>query len=182
MSVCHPTHQSCNPSIRQSVSIRPSVHLPCPSGCPSSSDHSSTIYTSPSDCPSPPNYLYAQPLSVSDLLSTHDHLYDNPPSLSACPSPSDSLTTTTTHPTVFPSSHMIHHTQDSSQSRAVVNGEQSCKAKKFCRAFTNYNLLLHALDVSSIYLSDSRHVAPPKSGEDAHITCGRSDLGGSTLN
>ena len=77
---------------------------------------------------------------------------------------------------------MFHCTQDSSQSLAVLNGEQSCKAKKFCRAFTNYNLPLHALDVSSIYLSDSRHVAPPKSGEDAHVTCGRCDLGGTTLN
>ena len=77
---------------------------------------------------------------------------------------------------------MIHHTQDSSQSLAVMNGEQSCKAKKFRRAFTNYDLLLCALDVSSIYLSDSRGVAPPKSGEDAHITCGRCDLGGTILN
>ena len=63
-----------------------------------------------------------------------------------------------------------------------MNGEQSCKAKKFRRAFTNYDLPLHALDVSSIYLGDSRHAAPSKSGEDAHITCGRCDLGGATLN
>ena len=55
-------------------------------------------------------------------------------------------------------------------------------AKNFHRAFPNYNLLLRALDVSSIYLSDSRRVAPPKSGEDAHITHGRCDLGGTTLN
>ena len=54
-------------------------------------------------------------------------------------------------------------------------------AKKFCRAFTNYDQFLHALDVFSIYLSDSRHVAPPKSGEDAHVTRGMSDLGGSPL-
>ena len=33
-----------------------------------------------------------------------------------------------------------------------------------------------------IYTSDSRHVAPPKSGEDAHVTCGMCDLGGPTLN
>ena len=79
-------------------------------------------------------------------------------------------------------SHTIHHTQDSSQSLAVVNGEQSHKAKKFHRAFTNYDLLLHALDASSIYLRDFRHVAPPKSGEDAHVTCGKCDFGGSTLN
>ena len=77
---------------------------------------------------------------------------------------------------------MIHRTQDSNQSLAVVNGEQSRKAKKFRRAFTNSDLPLCALDVSSIYLSASRHVAPPKSGEDAHITHGRCDLGGTTLN
>ena len=86
------------------------------------------------------------------------------------------------HPPVCLSSHTIHHTQDSSQSLAVMNGEQSCKAKKFRRAFTHYDLLLRALDVSTIYLSDSRHVAPPKSVEDAHVTCGRCDLGGTTLN
>ena len=59
--------------------------------------------------------------------------------------------------------------------------EQSCRVKKFCRAFTNYNLLLCALDVSCIYVSVSRCVAPPKSGEDAHVTCGMCDLGGPTL-
>ena len=74
---------------------------------------------------------------------------------------------------------MIQHTQDSSQSLAVVNEEQSLQAKKFHRTFTNYDLLLHALDVSNIYPSDSRCVAPPKSGEDAHITRG-CDLGGPT--
>ena len=65
-----------------------------------------------------------------------------------------------------------------------MTGEQSCKAKKFCRAFTNYDLLLHALDVStpSMYLSVSQRVAPPKPGEDAHVTCGMCDLGRPTLN
>ena len=53
---------------------------------------------------------------------------------------------------------------------------------KFRRAFPNYDLLLCAIDVPSIYLSVSRCVAPPKSGEDAHITYGRCDLGGTTLN
>ena len=53
---------------------------------------------------------------------------------------------------------------------------------KFRRAFTNYDLPLCAQDVSSIYLSDFRCVAPPKSGEDAHITHGRCDSGGTTLN
>ena len=79
-------------------------------------------------------------------------------------------------------SHTIHRTQDLSQSLAVMNGEQSCKAKKFHRAFTNYDLLLHALDASSIYLRDLRRVAPPKSGEDAHITRAKCDFGGATLN
>ena len=72
--------------------------------------------------------------------------------------------------------------QDSSQSLAVMNGEQSHKDKKFRRAFTSYNLLLCALDVSCVYLSVSRCVAPTKSGEDAHVTCGMCDLSGSTLN
>ena len=76
---------------------------------------------------------------------------------------------------------MIQHTQHSSQSLAVVNEEQSRKAKKFCRAFTNYDLFLCALAVSSIYPSDSRCVAPPKSWEDAHVTHGMCDLGGPTL-
>ena len=79
-------------------------------------------------------------------------------------------------------SHTIHHTQDSSQSLAVVNGEQSCKAKKFHRAFTYYDLLLQALDASSIYLRDFIRVAPPKSGEDAHVTRGKCDFSGATLN
>ena len=79
-------------------------------------------------------------------------------------------------------SHTIHRTQDSSQSLAVVNGEQSHKAKKFHRAFTNYELFLRALDASSIYLHDFRRVDPPKSGEDAHVTCGKCDFGGATLN
>ena len=76
----------------------------------------------------------------------------------------------------------IHRTHDSGQSLAVVNGEQSRKAKIFHRAFSNYDLLLRALDASSIYLRDLRRVAPPKSGEDAHITRGKCDFGGATLN
>ena len=79
-------------------------------------------------------------------------------------------------------SRTIHRTHDSSQSLAVVNGEQSRKVKKFHRAFTNYDLLLHALVASSIYLHDFRRVAPPKSGEDAHVTRGKCDFGGATLN
>ena len=79
-------------------------------------------------------------------------------------------------------SHMIHRTQASSQSLAVVNGEQSRKSKKFHRAFPNYDLLLCALAASSIYLHNSKCVAPPKSGEDAHITHGRCEFGGTTLN
>ena len=57
--------------------------------------------------------------------------------------------------------------------------EQSYKDTKFHRAFTNYDLLLHDQDVSNIYTSASRHVAPPKSGEDAHMTPG---IMGPTLN
>ena len=77
---------------------------------------------------------------------------------------------------------MINRTHDSRRSLAVMNGEQSCKAKKLHRAFTNYELLLCALDASSIYLRDYRRVAPPKSGEDAHVSRGKCDFGGATLN
>ena len=63
-----------------------------------------------------------------------------------------------------------------------MNGEQSRKAKIFHRAFTSYDLLLRALDASSIYLRDFRRVAPPNSGEDAHVTRGKCDFGGATLN
>ena len=194
-SVHHPinssmTCQSVTPPVSPVIHLpdhpSPSDHLytilPCPPGCPTSSDHSSTKYTSPSDCPSPPDHLYNEPPSPSDHPSPPDPLYNEPTSPSECLSQSDCLTATMTHPTICPSSHMIHHTQDLSQSLAVMNGEQSHKAKKSRRVFTNYDLLLCALDVSSIYLSDSRHVAPPKSGEDAHVTHGRCDFGGTTLN
>ena len=129
------------------------VHLP-------SSPVRQTIYHCPTICTTTPRY----------------------PSPSACLSLSGSLTKTMTHLTTCLSSNTIQHTQDSSQTLAVMNGEQSRRAKKFCRAFTNYNLLLCALDVSTIYPSVSRHVAQPKSGEDAHITHGMCDFGGLTIN
>ena len=204
------TRQYATPPIspvqRQSDHLSPSDRLytilPRPSGSPTSSDHTSTINTSPSDRPSPSDRLHTILPHPSDHLPLSHHLYDTPISPSACPSPSDCLTATTTRPSVRPffptihrtedssqslavvngeQSHMIHHTQGSSQSLAVVNGEQSRKAKKFYRALTNYDLLLRALDASSIYLHDLRCVAPPKSGEDAHITCGKGDFGGATL-
>ena len=183
----------------------PSDHLytilPRPSDCPTPSDHTSTINTSPSDHPPPSHHLYDTPTRPSDHPSPSHRLYDTPISPSACLSPADCLTATMTHLPVRPSSptihhthdssqslavvngeqsHTIHHTQDSSQSLAVVNGEQSRKAKKFHRAFTNYDLLLRALDASSIYLHDLQHVAPPKSGEDAHDSRGKCDFGGAT--
>ena len=179
------TRQSATPPISPVNHLSPSDHLytilPCLSGCPTLSDHTSTKYTSSSDRPSLPDHLYDLQPSLSDHLPLSHCLYDAPISLSACPSPSDHLTATMTRPPVRLSSHMIHCTQDSSQSLAVVNGEQSHKSKKFHRASTNYNLLLRALDASSIYLHDSRCVARPKSGEDAHITRGRCDFGGTTL-
>ena len=165
LSITPPIHPVISPSDCLPMSDHLYAILPHLSDCPSMSDHSSAIFTSLSDCP-----------SLSDCL------YDNSQSLSACPSPSGHLTKTTTHLTTHPSSNTIQHMQDSSQSLAVVNGEQSCKAKNFCWAFTSYNLLLHFLDVSCIYPSVSRHVAPPKSGEDVHITCGMCDLSGPTLN
>ena len=196
---------------------RPSDH-PQPSCC---------LYDTPtclSDHPQLSHRLYDNPTRLSDHPPPSHRLYDTPISPSACPSPADCLTATTTRPPVRPTfptihhthdsrqslavvngeqsrtihhthdssqslavvngeqSHTIHRTQDSNQSLAVVNGEQSRKAKKFDRTFTNYDLLLRALDASSNYLHDFRCVAPPKSGEDAHVTHGKCDFGGATLN
>ena len=174
-----------------------------PSNCPQPSYHLYDTPTSPSDHPPLSHRLYDNPTCPSDHPPPSHHLYDTPISLSACPSPADCLTATTTRPPVRPSfptihhthnsnqslavvngeqSHTIHRIQDSSQSLAVVNGGQSRKAMKFHRAFTNYDLPLRALDASSIYLRDFRRVAPPKSGEDVHITRGKCDFGGATLN
>ena len=202
MSICHTTRQSICQATHQSVALSvcttasPSVIPVCPSHdltihhpinsslthLSVSPDHLYDEPTSPSACLSLPDRLYDKPTSPSTCPSLPDCLYNEPTSPSACPSQSDRLTATMTRPAIHPSTHPIHCTPDSSQSLSVVNGEQSRKIKKFCRVFTNYDLLLHALDVSSIYLSDSRHVAPPKSGEDAHVTRGRCDLGRTTLN
>ena len=179
------SHTTC-PSDCPSLSDCLYTILPRLSGCPTSSDRTSTIYTCPSAHPPSSHRLY------NTLISP-----------SACPSTTCCLTTTTTCPSICPSSPTIHSTQDSihslavmngeqshtiqctqdlSQSLAVMNGEQSRKAKKFHRAFSNYDLLLHAQDASSIYLCDFRHVAPPKSGKDAHVTRSKCDFGGATLN
>ena len=174
-----------------------------PSDHPPPSHHLYDTPTSPSDHPPPSHRLYDNPTRPSDHPPPSHRLYATPISPSACPSPADCLTPTTTRPPIRPSfptihhthdsnhslavvngeqSHTIHRTQDSGQSLAVVNGEQSHKAKKFHRAFTNYYLLLRALDASNIYLRDFGRVAPPKSGEDAHVTRGKCDFGGATLN
>ena len=137
---------------------------------------------SPSACPSPAACLTATTTRppVRPSFPTIHHTHDSHHSLAVVNGEQDS-----NHSLAVVNgeqSHTIHRTQDSSQSLAVVNGEQSHKAKKFHRAFTNYDLLLRALDASSIYLRDFRHVDPPKSGEDAHVTRGKSDFGGATLN
>ena len=122
-------------------------------------------------CPSiPPPVCPA--FSPSDHPSLSDHLYAILPSQSICPSPSDNWTKNKTCPSTPPLSHMTQCLHDSSQSLAVMKRELSHKDKKFCISFTKYDLLLCALDVSSIYTSVSRCVAPPKSWEDAHVTHG----------
>ena len=214
-SATPPVSHAQRPSDRPSPSDRLYTILPRLSGCPTSHRLHDTP-TSPSDHPPPSQRLYDTPTCPSDHPPLSHRLYDTPISPSACPSPADCQTATTTRPPVRPSfptihhthdshqslavvngeqdshhslatvngeqSHTIHRTRDSSQSLAVVNWEQSRKAKIFHRAFTNYDLLLRALDASSIYLRDFRRVAPPKSGEDAHVTRGKCDFGGATLN
>ena len=192
-----PVRPSHEPSATPPVSLAKR-----PSDRPSLSDCLYTILPRLSGCPTSQR-LYDNPTRPSAHPPPSHRLYDTPIIPSACPSPADCLTATTTRPPVRPSfptihhthdsnhslavvngekSHTIHRTQDSSQSLAVVNGEQSRKAKIFHRAFTNYDLLLRALDASSIYLRDLRRVAPPKSGEDAHVTPDKCDFGGATLN
>ena len=201
------TRPSTTPPV--SHAQRPSDH-PSPShrlyDTPTSpSDHpppSQRLYdnpTRPSDHPPPSRRLYDTPISTSACPSPADcltatttrppvhpsfptihHTHDSNHSLAVVNGEQDShhsLAVVNGEP-----SHTIHHTQDSSQSLAVVNGEQSRKSQIFHRAFTNYDLLLRALDASSIYLRDFRRVAPPKSGEDAHVTRGKCDFGGATLN
>ena len=185
-------------------STTPPVSLAqCQSDHLSPSNHLHTILQRLSAHPPPSDHLHTILQRPSDHLPPSHCLSDAPISLSACLSPAVCLTSTMTRPPVRPSSptihhtqdsrqslavmngeqsNMIHHTHDSCQSLAVMNGEQSHKAKQFNRAFTNYELFLRALDASSIYLRDSRHLAPPKSGEDAHVTRGKGDFGGATLN
>ena len=182
-------HPPITPSMTRPSATPPVSPAQRQSDRPSPSDRLYTILPRLSGCPTS-HRLHDTPTSLSDHPPTSQHLYDTPLSPSACTSTADCLTGTTTRPPVNPSFPTIHHTHDSrhclavvngeqsrtihrthdsSQSLAVVNGEQSRKAKKFHRAFTNYDLLLRALDASSIYLRDFRRVAPPKSGEDAHV-------------
>ena len=150
---------------------------------------------SPSACPSPADCLIATTTRppVHPSFPTIHHTHDSHHSLAVVNGEQDSHHSLaivngeqdSNHSLAVVNgeqSHTIHRTQDSIQSLAVVNGEQSRKAKIFHRAFTNYDLLLRALDASSIYLRDLRRVAPPKSGEDAHVTRGKCDFGGATLN
>ena len=173
-----PTSPSDHPPPSQRLydtPTRPSDHPP-----PSHRLYDTSISTSA--CPSPADCLTATTTRPPVHLSfpTIHHTHDSHHTLAVVNGEQDS-----NHSLAVVNgeqSHTIHRTQDSSQSLAVVNGEQSRKAKIFHRAFTNYDLLLPALDASSIYLRDLRRVAPPQSGEDAHVTRGKCDFGGATLN
>ena len=140
----------------------------------------------PSDHPPPSHCLYDSPISPSACPSAtrlSDHHYDSSARPSVIP-----------HDSQYPRFNSISSshewgaiTRDSPYTRfepipSSREWEQSRKAKNFHRAFTNYDLPLRALDASSIYLRDLRHVAPPKSGEDAHVTHGKCDFGRATLN
>ena len=123
-SAAPPVSLAQRQSDRPSPSDRLYTILPRLSGCPTS-HHLHDTPTSPSDHPPPSRHLYDTPTHPSDHPPPSHRLYDTPLSPSACPSPADCLTATTTRPPVCPSFPTIHHTHDSSQSLAVVNGEQS---------------------------------------------------------
>ena len=173
-----PTSPSDHPPPSQRLYDTPT----CPSDHPPPSHRLYDTPISPSACPSPADCLTATTTRppVRPSFPTIHHTHDSPHSQAVVNGEQDSHHSLAT--VNGEQSHTIHRTQDSSQSLPVVNGEQSRKAKIFHRAFTNYDLLLHALDASSIYLRDFRRVAPPKSGEDAHVTRGKCDFGGATLN
>ena len=186
-----PTNPSDHPSPSQRLYDNPTR----PSDHPPPSHHLYDTPISPSACPSPADCLTATTTCrpVRPSFPTIHHTHDSHHSLAVMTGEQDSNHSLATmngeqdsnHSLAVVNgepSHTIHRTQDSSHSLAVVNGEQSRKAQIFHRAFTNYDLLLHSLDASSIYLRDFRHVAPPKSGEDAHVTRGKCDFGGATLN
>ena len=111
-TVTPPIHPAISPLDHLLMSDCLDAILPHPSDHPSLSDCSSAIFTSLSDHLSPPNCLY-----------------NNSQSLSACPSLSSHLTKTMTHPTVCPSSNMIQHMPDSSQSLAVMNGSNPASSR-----------------------------------------------------
>ena len=128
-----PARPSYEPSVHPPVTLsmtRPSATPPVSlaqhqSDRPSPSDRLYTILPRPSDHLQPSHRLYSTPTRPSDHPPPSHRLYDTPISSSACPSPGDCLTTTTTRPPVRPPFPTIHHTHDSSQSLAVMNGEQS---------------------------------------------------------
>ena len=176
-----PTSPSDHPQPSQRLydhPTRPSDHPISTSACPSPADCLTATTTHPPVCPSFPTIHHTH--DSNHTLAVVNGEQDSNHSLAVMNGEQDS-----NHSLAVVNgelSHTIHRTQDSSQSLAVVNGEQSRKAKIFQRAFTNYDLLLRALDASSIYLRDLRRVAPPKSGEDAQVTRGKCDFGGATLN
>ena len=178
-----PSVRHTNQSVRPSATVPTSVRQPPrPSAHPTQSHRLYDTPISPSACPPPADCLTATTTRppVRPSFPTIHHTHDSQHSLAVVNGEQDS-----NHSLAVvhgEQSHTIHRTQGSSQSLAVVNGEQSRQAKIFHRAFTNYDLLLRALDASSIYLRDFRRVAPPKSGEDAHVTRGKCDFGGATLN
>ena len=185
-SIRHPTRQSCATSVRPSITVQPSVHHPTMSVrlsyvTPSVRPTNQSIRPSATVTPSVQHTTQSVSLSITSRLS--DRHYDS----SAC-------TSVIPHDSPYPRLKPLPSTRewgavkhDSPYTRLEPHPssrewEQSRKAKKFPRAFTNYDLLLRALDASSIYLHDFRRVAPPKSGEDAHVTRGKCDFGGDTLN
>ena len=129
-------HLAPSPPTRSSVSVHPSVTLSTTrpsatppvslaqrqSDCPSLSDCLYTILPRLSGCPMS-HHLHDTPTSPSDHPPPSHRLYDTPISPSACPSPADCLTATRTRLPVRTSFPTIHHTHDSIQSLAVMNGE-----------------------------------------------------------
>ena len=183
LSYVTPSARHTNQSVRPSATVPTSVRHPHPSVRPSATVTPSVRHTNQYVSLFVTSQLSDRPYdsSARTYVIPHDSPY---PRLEPLPSsrewgarlaplPSSREWGAITHDSQYTRLEPIPSSREWGQSR---------KAKIFHRAFTNYDLLLRALDASSIYLRDFRHVAPPKSGEDARVTRGKCDFGGATLN
>ena len=160
LSYVTPSARHTNQSVRPSANVPTSVRHPHPSIRPSATVTPSVRH---------PNQSVS--LSVNSRLS--DRHYDSSAHTSVIPHDSP-------YPRLAPlpsSREWGAITHDSPYTRF-----KPIPSSREWGAIPQGQEILRALDASSIYKRDFRRVAPPKSGEDAHVTHDKCDFGGATLN